>query len=202
MNPRIDEYIASLETPWQREACTVLRDLIRQADPEITEEIKWNAPYFEHAGGVTWMFCATDWVHFSFPKGTLLDAPEGTWEEGADTASKGKRTMKFRENQPIPDELIINLVKQAVEVNLQGKSPKFTRTKPGSEQYDVPAEYERILKQNNLYKEYVNRPYYQKKGWIQWVDSAKHPETRQKRINTMLRELQTGQYMPNKADRL
>lgn len=147
------------------------------------------------------MFCATDWVHFSFPKGALLKVPSGTWEEGPDTASKGKRTIKFRKNQQIPAHLIVDLIKQAVTANLEGKKPQFSVTKPGSKHYETPTEFVKILEDSGLYDEYESRPYYQQKGWIEWADSAKQPETRQKRIDRMISELRHSQYMPNKSDR-
>lgn len=202
MNPQVDKYISSIEKFWQRKVCIELRELLHQADPEIKEFIKWRAPYFEHAGGIAWMFCATDWVHFSFPKGALLDAPKDTWEEDKDTLSKGKRTLKFRENQLVSKDLIINLVKQAASANIQGKKPNYQITKPGSQEYNAPAVYAKIIKENELYEEYLSRPYYQQKGWIEWIKAAKQTATSQKRIDMMLSELQHGQYMPNKADRI
>ncbi len=201
MNPKVDDYIKGLDKPWQAAVVRKLRELVHKADPDITEEIKWGTPYFEHNGGVTWLFCATEWVHFSFPQGVLLDVPKGTWEEGPDTESKAKRTMKFREGQEIPEELIIRLVKQAVANNKTGKKVDFGAPKPGSRTFDVPHEYESFLRENGQLEAYKARPYYQQKGWVQWIEQAKQEETRQKRKDKMLEELQEGTYMPPKKER-
>jgi hypothetical protein len=49
-----------------------------------------------------------------------------------------------------------------------------------------------------LEDEYWQRPYYQQKGYIQWLDLAKRPETRIKRLNKMIIELEQRTYMPPK----
>ncbi len=86
--------------------------------------------------------------------------------------------------------------------NRAGKKVDFKIAKPGKEVFDLPKIYEDILKQHGKYKEYKNRPYYQQRGWIAWVEDAKQPETYDKRLKTMLRELETGQYMPAKDKRI
>lgn len=178
-----------------------LRNAIHKADPNIKEVIKWGAPTFEDTGIVSWMFCAQKWVHFSFPQGALLDPSHGLFEEAKDTASKAKRTIKFTEGQHIPTEIIINLVKQAVANNKSGKKVDFKIPKAGTQTFDIPREYEDFLKEHKLLDEYKNRPFYQQRGWIEWIESAKQEDTRQKRARSMVRELQTGQYMPSKAER-
>lgn len=197
MKDEITAYIKQ-QDPWKQAVLTTLRRAIRDADPHIEEAIKWGTPAFGHKGPVAWMFCAAEWVHFSFPQGALLDGDHGMWEEGPDTESQAKRTIKFREGDDVPAELIQHLVKQAVANNLEGKRVDFHVTKPGSKEFDVPAEYERLLKDAGVYELYENRPYYQQKGWVQWIESAKRDETKLKRSDEMVRELHDGTYMPSK----
>lgn len=199
-NPSIDAYITK-QPEWQREIFTTLRKTIHDADPEIKETIKWGAPTFEDHGIVAWMFSAKAWVHFSFTKGALLDPSHGLFEEGKESASKAKRTIKFTEGQHIPTDIIMDLVKEAVANNRAGKQVDFSIPKPHTQTFDVPNEYKDYLKEQGLYEAYKDRPYYQQRGWIEWIESAKQEETRQKRAQAMVRELKAGQYMPNKADR-
>ena len=93
------------------------------------------------------------------------------------------------------------MIKQAVQNNKEGRKVEFATTKPGSKVFELPAEYSQILKQNNLLDKYKDRPYYQQKGWIEWIESAKTEATKQKRIAMMLSELKHNQYMPPKAER-
>ena len=199
-NTGIDAYITK-QPAWQREILTRLREVIHAADPEIKETVKWGAPTFEDHGIVAWMFTAKEWVHFSFTQGALLDPTHGMFEEGRESASKAKRTIKFREGQDMPLDILEELVKEAVANNRAGKKVDFKIAKAGTQEFDVPKEYEDYLKEHDLYDAYKARAFYQQRGWIEWIESAKHEETRQKRAQMMLRELQTGQYMPNKADR-
>lgn len=200
LNSAIDAYITR-QPLWQRDVLKNLRSIIHTYDPDIKEVIKWGAPTFEDSGIVAWMFCAKEWVHFSFPQGALLDPTHGLFEEGKDATNKAKRTIKFTEGQHIPKEILGALIKEAVANNRSGKKIDFKVAKARTQTFDVPQEYEDYLKEHDLLAEYKARAFYQQKGWISWIESAKHEETRQKRAQMMLRELQTGQYMPNKADR-
>ena len=123
-DPRVDSYIETLHKLWQKDVVLQLRKAIHEADPEIIETIKWGTPYFEHGGGVAWLFCAEKWVHFAFPDGVLLDTNHGLFEEGPDTTSKYKRTIKLREGDNVPKETIKKLIRQAVANNLTSKNSK------------------------------------------------------------------------------
>jgi hypothetical protein len=198
MNPEVDAYIAEQE-PWKQEILQVVRAAVHRADPEIEELIKWGTPSLEHAGPVVWLFCASEWVHVSFRQGALLDVPEGFWEEDETTESKAKRTIKLRQGDEVPVAQIEKLVAQAVDNNLAGRTVDFGAPKPGSREFDLPKEYEDFLRENGLLDEYEARPYYQQKGWIQWIEMAKQPETVDKRMQKMLQELRDGTYMPSKG---
>ncbi len=202
MNPKVDQYINNIEQLWQREVVTKLRVLVHKADPNIEESIKWGTPAFDHKGPVCWLFCAKEWVHFSFTQGALLDDDDNLFEEDENsTTSKAKRTIKLRSGHAVPEKAIIALVKQAVTNNLVGNKINFGIPKPGKRSFDVPRRYESVLKDNKLVEEYSSRPYYQQKGYIQWIEEAKQPQTQKRRIDTMIRELKNNQYMPPRRNR-
>ena len=48
------------------------------------------------------------------------------------------------------------------------------------------------LTSRGLMGAYDARPPYQRNDYISWITRAKRPETQQKRLDTMLRELQSG----------
>lgn len=190
-NPAIDQYISGLDQAWWQKTVKQLRQVVHQADPEIVEEIKWGTPFFSHQGGVAWIFCAKLWVHLGFPQGALLDDSHGLFEP---TNNKAKRTIKITEGQAIPTEIIAGLVKQAVENNLGGRKVTF---KPAPKQsVELPHDVSQAINMAGLEDDYWVRPYYQQKGYLQWIGQAKHDETRQKRIAKMLNELREGTYMP------
>lgn len=199
MNPHITDYIDQLPV-WQAAVARQLRDAIHEADPEITEAIKWGTPAFDHAGPVAWMFAATDWLHFSFPQGKLLDHQHGLFEEQLnDPETKAKRTIKFKQGSEVPVDVIKELVRQAIANNLSGNKIVFKK----EPRHDIvlPHDVATELRSTKLEDAYWERPYYQQKGYLQWLEVAKRPETRAKRLAIMLDELRNDTYMPPKRVR-
>jgi uncharacterized protein YdeI (YjbR/CyaY-like superfamily) len=60
------------------------------------------------------------------------------------------------------------------------------------ERYEMPADIEGLLKTRKLSEAYAARPPYQRNDYLMWIEGAKRPETRQKRIVQMLDELEAG----------
>lgn len=58
--------------------------------------------------------------------------------------------------------------------------------------YPVPADITKLLTEAGLLDLYHARPAYQQNDYIGWITRAKRPETRQKRIDQMLAELEAG----------
>jgi len=56
----------------------------------------------------------------------------------------------------------------------------------------VPAHVSKALKASNLVDEYKSRPAYQQNDYIGWIQRAKRPETKQKRLQQMIEELKKG----------
>jgi uncharacterized protein YdeI (YjbR/CyaY-like superfamily) len=63
------------------------------------------------------------------------------------------------------------------------------------------------LVKNQLLEAYKNRPPYQQNDYLGWINRAKRPETKEKRLSQMLYELQRGDlymnmvYKPAKSDK-
>jgi uncharacterized protein YdeI (YjbR/CyaY-like superfamily) len=56
-----------------------------------------------------------------------------------------------------------------------------------------------LLDAHGLAQAYEERPAYQRNDYLGWIGRAKRPETRQKRIDQMLDELQRGGVYMNMA---
>ena len=64
------------------------------------------------------------------------------------------------------------------------------------EQHTMPKDIAAALKSSGLRADYNARPAYQRNDYIGWINRAKKPETRIKRLEQMLTELaQGGIYM-------
>lgn len=58
--------------------------------------------------------------------------------------------------------------------------------------YPMPDDVGALLRERGLVQAYNARPAYQQNDYIGWIGRAKRPETRQKRVDQMLEELEAG----------
>lgn len=56
----------------------------------------------------------------------------------------------------------------------------------------MPEDVRRELAARDLTTAYQDRPFYQRNDYLAWIGRAKRPETRRKRIDQMLAELEVG----------
>ncbi|MFV0375371.1 YdeI/OmpD-associated family protein [Microbacterium sp.] len=56
----------------------------------------------------------------------------------------------------------------------------------------MPDDIAEVLAEHRLRNAYNDRPAYQRNDYLAWIGRAKRPETRGKRINQMLDELEEG----------
>jgi len=58
--------------------------------------------------------------------------------------------------------------------------------------YLMPGWIKQALQARGLIEDYNNRPPYQQNDYLGWIEQAKKPETKLKRLNQMLDELEAG----------
>jgi uncharacterized protein YdeI (YjbR/CyaY-like superfamily) len=56
----------------------------------------------------------------------------------------------------------------------------------------MPEDVKAALVQREVLEDYEARPYYQRNDYLSWISRAKRPETRRKRLQQMLDELERG----------
>ncbi len=121
----IDAKIAALGG-WRGAMLARLRQLIREADPEIVEEVKWRkpsnpagVPVWSHAGIVCTGETYKDKVKLTFAKGALLDDPSGLFNSSLD--GNVRRAIDFGENARINETALKSLFRAAVALNTAGR---------------------------------------------------------------------------------
>src|SRR6187551_2891046 len=84
----IDAKLAALGD-WRGEALARVRRLIREADPEVVETVKWRkpsnpagVPVWEHAGILCTGEVYKDYVKLTFASGAALADPAGVFNSG------------------------------------------------------------------------------------------------------------------------
>jgi hypothetical protein len=120
----IDAKLAELDD-WRGELLGRLRALIKQADPNVTEEIKWRKP--SNPGGVpTWshdgIICTGEVyksrVKLTFASGASVDDPAGLFNSSLD--GDVRRAIDFHEGDQVDEKAFKALVRAAVAVNTAG----------------------------------------------------------------------------------
>ena len=121
----IDAKIASLGD-WRGALLARIRKLIREADPEVVETVKWRkpsnpagVPVWEHAGLVCTGETYKDKVKLTFARGAALSDPKGLFNSGLDGGTR--RAIDIREGEAIDERALKALIREAVAVNVAAK---------------------------------------------------------------------------------
>ena len=110
---------------WRGEMLSRLRALVKEADPEVVEEVKWRKPSAP-AGVPVWshdgMICTgetyTSHVKLTFVKGAALDDPSGLFN--ASLEGNTRRAIDLHEGEEIDEKALKALIRAAVELNTSG----------------------------------------------------------------------------------
>ena len=117
MNPteRIDKQIAEL-TDWRGPMFVQLRKFINEADPDLTEEWKWNTAVWSHQGLVCALGAFKKAVKMNFFQGAFLEDPQTLFNAGLD--AKKTRAIDFREGDAVDESALKDLIRAAVAHNI------------------------------------------------------------------------------------
>ncbi len=118
----IDGRIAEL-TDWRGEMLARLRALIKEADPEVTEEWKWRGvPVWEHEG----ILCTGETykavVKMTFAKGASLEDPAGLFNSSLE--GNTRRAIDFHEGATIDEAALKAIIRAAVLLNQASRAKK------------------------------------------------------------------------------
>jgi hypothetical protein len=125
---------AKIETlnDWRGGMLARIRKLIKDADPDVIEEVKWRkpsnplgVPTWSHAGIVCTGETYRDKVKLTFARGAALPDPSRLFNSSLDGGTR--RAIDIREHDRIDEKGLRMLVRAAVAVNLAPKESKGQR---------------------------------------------------------------------------
>jgi hypothetical protein len=117
----IDGRIEELDD-WRGETLSRLRELVKEADPDVVEEWKWRGvPVWEHDGIICTGETYKEVVKMTFAKGASLDDPAGLFNSSLE--GNTRRAIDFREGDAIDREALKGLVRAAVALNTSKDRP-------------------------------------------------------------------------------
>ncbi len=124
----IDARIKEL-SDWRGETLARVRRLIKQADPEVVEELKWvkptnpgGVPVWSHAGMICTGETYKNVVKITFAKGASLEDPSSLFNSGLE--GNTRRGIDFHEGDKIDEKALQALIRAAVALNKSSASDK------------------------------------------------------------------------------
>lgn len=116
-------------TDWRTDTLDRVRDLIREADPQIVEEAKWvkpsnpaGVPSWSHDGLICTGEIYKDKVKLTFADGAALDDADGLFNASLDAGTR--RAIDLVEGATLDDGAFKALIRQAVERNTARSATK------------------------------------------------------------------------------
>ena len=108
---------------WRGETLARVRKLIRQADAQVVEEVKWRkpsngmlgVPVWEHDGIICTGETYKTYVKLTFAKGAKLDDPSGLFNSSL--GGNIRRAIDIHEDDKIDEKALKALVRAAVQLN-------------------------------------------------------------------------------------
>ena len=115
---------------WRGETLARVRSLIKEADPDVVEEVKWRkpsnsmlgVPVWEHDGIICTGETYKEVVKLTFARGAALEDPAGLFNSSLE--GNVRRAIDIREGDKINEKALKTLIRAAVALNASARSPK------------------------------------------------------------------------------
>jgi hypothetical protein len=113
---------------WRGEMLARVRMLIKEADPDVVEEVKWRKPSNSMRGVPVWshagIICTGETykavVKLTFAKGAALEDPSGLFN--ASLEGNTRRAIDIREGDKIDERALKALIRAAVALNTTARA--------------------------------------------------------------------------------
>jgi len=137
----IDARIKDLND-WRGEMLARIRMLIKQADPDVVEEVKWRKPSNAMLGVPLWshdgIICTGETyknvVKLTFARGASLEDPSGLFNSSLE--GNTRRAIDFHEDDTIDEKALQALIRAAVALNTSERAtarPARSQKRPKSD---------------------------------------------------------------------
>ena len=126
---------------WRGETLARVRALIREADPEVVEEVKWRKPSNAMLGVPVWehdgIICTGETykavVKLTFAKGAALEDPKNLFNSSLE--GNVRRAIDIHEGDKIDEKALKALIRAAVALNTSVRAaarPARSKKRPKS----------------------------------------------------------------------
>jgi hypothetical protein len=112
---------------WRGKTLAKMRKLIKEADPEVVEEWKWNNPVWSHDGIICTGEAYKKVVKLTFAKGASLKDPAKLFNSSLE--GNVRRAIDIHEDDNVDAAAFKTLVRQAVALNGAGAAKPAKKAK-------------------------------------------------------------------------
>lgn len=171
-----------------REGLTRLREFVLETP--LQEDLKWGAPVYT-LGKENVLGLMAFKKHFGiwFFNGVFLSDPHKVLENAQEGKTKAMRHWKFTDASQIDPVVVRAYIDEAVANSRKGK--KLAPPKP--KKLSVPAELANIFKEEPEIREQFDAlAPYKKRGFADYIASAKQEKTKIRRLNQILPMIREG----------
>lgn len=197
-DPRFDGYIAK-SAPFARPILTHLRELLAKTCPEGEEVMKWSSPSIVYRGKILCGFAAFK-AHATF----------GFWQNklvtGEDTPGNPESAMgqfgRLTSLADLPDDATLTEMVHKAMVLIDSGTRVPRPLKHPKAPLDVPGDLAAALKVSpKATATFESFPPGQRREYVEWITTAKREETRKKRLDTTIVQLEEGKRLNWKYER-
>lgn len=105
---------------WQGQFLSRVRNLIKQVDPEVIEELKWRGvPVWSHDGMICTGETYKNSFKMTFAKGASLPDPSHIFNSSME--GNARRAIDFHEGDELNEAALSELIRAAIALNKSGK---------------------------------------------------------------------------------
>ena len=112
---------------WRGETLGRIRALIKEADPDVVEEWKWENPVWSHDGILCTGETYKSTVKMTFAKGASLKDPARLFNSSLE--GNTRRAIDIRQGEAIHAPALKALIREAVELNVAGRKASAPQRK-------------------------------------------------------------------------
>jgi hypothetical protein len=118
---------------WRGETLSRMRELIKEADPDVVEELKWvkpsspGTPVWSHDGIICTGESYKNVAKLTFSRGASLEDPAGLFNSSLE--GNARRAIDIHEGEVVDELAFKALVLEAVALNSSGKSKPSKKAK-------------------------------------------------------------------------
>jgi hypothetical protein len=167
-----------------------LREWILEWEPDLAESIKWNMLCFSGRKLICGLSACQKHLGVTFFRGTELADPANLFTpDGGNNTNI--RTMRFKALNDLDRAAFRELLHEAVELDAEPSLPPLPKKK--RKPFPMPDYFAKALGKNKTAAKCFASfaPTYQRE-YIQWLTSARLPETRARRLKETLAALAVG----------